>query len=149
MAKRGKGGGTYAHHIIAFDFAMWLSVEFRLTVYIEYTNGKQHKQNWDIKRILAANNFKIMTDAIQEAYNVPKAYHFSNEALMINEIVFGSREKENRDTATEEQLNDIASLEGDNATLIKLGMSYQERKIKLTEFYNSYKQKLIVSETEN
>jgi len=135
IAKRGKGGGTFAHNLIALDFAAWLSVEFKLKVYMEYTNGTQHKQDWNIQRIMAANNFKLMTRAISDAHEDPKPYHYSNEALMINEIAFGVREGSARDSATEEQLNDVSWLEGHNGAYIDLGMDYQERKAKLTEMF--------------
>ncbi len=135
IAKRGKGGGTFAHNLIALDFAAWLSVEFKLKVYMEYTNGTQHKQDWNIQRIMAANNFKLMTRAISDAHEDPKPYHYSNEALMINEIAFGVREGSARDTATEEQLNDVSWLEWHNGAYIGLGMDYQERKAKLTEMF--------------
>lgn len=135
IGKRGKGGGTYAHHLIALDFAAWLSVEFKLKIYLAYTNGTQKKQDWNIKRILAANNYRLMCDAIKGDHEPAKPYHFSNEALMLNEIVFHSREATARDGASEELLDDIAELEADNSTMIKLGMDYQARKAKLTELY--------------
>jgi hypothetical protein len=137
IARKGKGGGTWAHHLIAFEFAMWLSPEFKLKVYCDYIDGKQHKQDWNIKRILASNNYKMMTDAITNAHQEPKHYHYSNEALMINEIVFGVRESSSRNNATEYQLDIIASFEQHNATLILLGWSYQQRKEKLTEMFNN------------
>lgn len=135
MAKRGKGGGTYAHNIIAMDFAMWLSVEFRVKVYVEYMNGTQRKENWNIQRIMAANNYRLMTRSITDAHEKPMPYHYSNEALMLNEIVFGVREGNVRDTASEKQLDDIAWLEGRNGAYIDLGMDYQTRKERLFEMY--------------
>jgi len=139
ITRRGKGGGTFAHNIIAMDFAMWLSVEFRLKVYIEYTNGTQRKENWNIQRIMAANNYRLMTRAIEHAHEEPKPYHYTNEALMLNEIAFGVRECNVRETATEQQLDDIAWLEGRNGAYIDLGMTYQERKKRLSEMFASYK----------
>jgi hypothetical protein len=135
ITKRGKGGGTYAHHLIAFDFAMWLSPEFKLKVYTEYINGTQHKKDWNIKRIHAAFNYKIMTESIKNDHDKPMHFHFSNEALMINEIVFGVREGNIRDTASEEKLDQIACLEGANSTLIDIGLEYAERKEKLKEIF--------------
>jgi len=134
-SRRGYKGGTYAHHLIALDFAAWLSVEFKLKIYLAYIDGTQHKQDWNIKRILAANNYRLMCDAIKGDHEPAKPYHFSNEALMLNEIVFHSREATARDGASEELLDDIAELEADNSTMIKLGMDYQARKAKLTELY--------------
>jgi hypothetical protein len=144
ISKRGRNGGTWAHPMIAFEFATWLSPEFKLKVYREYIEGRQHKQDWNIKRILAANNYKMMTDAIKNDHEKPMPYHYSNEALMLNEIVFGVRDKELRDTATEDQLDAIAKLEQHNATMIILDMDYQKRKEKLKEIHNKlYKPKQI------
>ena len=129
--KRGKYGGTFAHNIIALDFAAWLSVEFKVKVYTEYMNGTQRKENWNIQRIMAANNYRLMTRSITDAHEKPMPYHYSNEALMLNEIVFGIRDGNVRDTATEKQLDDIAWLEGRNGAYIDLEMDYQTRKERL------------------
>lgn len=133
--KRGKyDGGTYAHELIALEFAAWLSPEFKLKVLYEYQNGTQRKENWNIKRILAAHNYKLLSLAVYGAHEPAKQYHYSNEALMINEIVFGVRDKNVRDSATVGQLDAVAALEGHNATMIELGMSYQDRKEALIRF---------------
>lgn len=145
QTRRGKGGGTYAHHLIAMDFAAWLSVEFKLKIYMEYTNGTQHKQDWTIKRILAADNYKLMCRAIEDRHDPVQVYHFSNEALMLNEIVFGTREGDVRENATEQQLDDISWLESRNGAYIELGMDYQTRKKTLIEMYAKKNTKLIES----
>lgn len=124
-------GGTYAHELIAFEFATWLSPEFKLKVFLDYQNGTQRKENWNIKRILASFNYKLMSKAVELDHEDPKHYHYSNEAKMINKIVFGKHEKDIRDTATEKELDLIAKLEGHNATLIGIGLGYQDRKVKL------------------
>lgn len=146
IAKKGKGGGTYAHHLIALDFATWLSVEFKLKIYMEYTAGTQHKQDWTMKRILAADNYKLMCRAIEDKHDPVQVYHFSNEALMLNEIVFGVRDGNVRDTATEQQLDDISWLESRNGAYIELGMDYKTRKRTLTEMYAKKTTKLLSKE---
>lgn len=129
---RGKyNGGTYADELVALEFASWLSPEFKVTIYRAYQNGTQNKENWNIKRILASFNYKLMSKAVELDHEEPKHYHYSNEARMINKIVFGKHEKDIRDTATERELDLIAKLEGHNATLIGIGLDYQDRKIKL------------------
>lgn len=128
IARRGKSGGTWAHHLIAFEFAMWLSPEFKIKVYQEYINGTQNKKDWNIKRIMAANNYKIMCEAIHNDHEKPCQHHYTNEALMINEIVFGVRESAVRDSASEEILDVISLLESYNAGFIEAGMDYQTRK---------------------
>lgn len=133
-AKRGKyDGGTYAHELLALEFATWLSPEFKLHVLMEFQNGTQRRENWNIKRILASHNYKIMSKAVEEDHDPAKHYHYSNEANMINRIIFGETRKGIRDEdwVTVEQMDSIVKLEGHNTTLIELGMDYHERKEKL------------------
>ena len=133
-------GGTYAHELIAFEFATWLSPEFKLQVFLEYQNGTQRKEDWNIKRILASHNYKIMTKAIEQDHENPQNYHYSNEAIMINKIVFGKHEKGIRDSASEYDLDRIANLESHNSTMIYLGMNFKTRKENLANI--SYKETL-------
>lgn len=135
ITKRGKGGGTFAHHLIAMDFATWLSVEFKLKIYMAYISGTQTKKDWNIIRELAAFNYKMLSVSVFNAHEEPKPYHFSNEALMINEIVLGTRAKTNRDELTDSQLKMITDLEAKNAAYIDIGMSFQERKEMLVKIY--------------
>lgn len=63
ISKSGKYyGGTYAHELLALDFATWLSPEFKLKIYQEYQKGTQRKKDWNIKRILVENNFKLLNE---------------------------------------------------------------------------------------
>jgi hypothetical protein len=136
LAKRGRHkSGTYAHEVVAMDFAAWLSVEFRIALYRSYIDGTQRKNDWNIKRILAANNYKLMCEAIKDAHEPAKGYHYSNEARMLNVIVFGVSEPGIRDGATEAQLDALAWLEGRNGAMIDLGMEYDTRKEKLYLMY--------------
>lgn len=137
IAKRGKGGGTWAHHMVAFEFATWLSPEFKYTVYKAYIEGKQGKQNWNIKRIMAANNYKLMCKAIEGSHDPAKHYHYSNEARMLNNIVFGEHEGNPRDNASESQLDAISWLESRNGAYIEAGMEYQARKELLIKLYTT------------
>jgi hypothetical protein len=68
-SKAGRYGGTYAHKDIAFEFAAWISVEFKLYLIKEFQRLKETEQKqlgWDIKRNLAKINYRIHTDAIKE-----------------------------------------------------------------------------------
>lgn len=132
--KRGRyDGGTYAHELIAFEFATWLSPEFKLEVFLRYQDGRQNIKDWNITRILSAFNYKLMSNAVENAHDPAKFYHYSNEAIMINKIVFGHHDKELRDNATVGQLEQIATLESHNATMIEIGMNFQDRKVKLNQ----------------
>lgn len=125
--KRGKGGGTWAHDLVAFEFAMWLSPEFKLRVYLEYINGTQHKKNWNMQRQLAAFNHRIMTDAIKAKEEDAESSEYAKENMLINRAVFGIHRTGIRDLATEEELDLVAKLEGENGALIAYGLSFEKR----------------------
>ena len=150
ISKSGRnGGGTYAHKDIAFEFASWLSPEFKLYIIKDYQRLKEdesHKNalDWNVRRILTKANYRIHTDAIK--YNLlpdnlstkEQAFVYSDEADLLNVALFGQTasqwRSENkdakgniRDNATIEQLLVLSNLENINATLIQQGVPSQER----------------------
>lgn len=154
ISKSGRyGGGTYAHKDIAFEFASWLSPEFKLYIIKDYQRLKEDEGHrlaldWNVKRILAKANYRIHTDAIktnlipQELPRVQQGYVYADEADVLNVALFGKTAKqwkrENpdakgnmRDGATIEQLLVLSNLENINALLIEQGMPQQERLKKL------------------
>lgn len=154
ISKSGRyGGGTYAHKDIAFEFASWLSPEFKLYIIKDYQRLKEDEGHrlaldWNVKRILAKANYRIHTDAIktnlipQELPRVQQGYVYADEADVLNVALFGKTAKqwkrENpdakgnmRDGATIEQLLVLSNLENINALLIEQGMPQQERLEKL------------------
>ena len=103
-----KGGkysiGTYAHPDLAFEFASWLNVEFKLYLIKEFERLKrnesyQNKVEWSVRRELAKTNYKIHTDSIKENI-IPsltekqKQYVYANEADILNVALFGKTAKE-------------------------------------------------------
>lgn len=138
IGKKGRyKSGTYAHKWVALHFAMWLSPEFNLKVIRAYEDGTQYKQDWNIKRILSAQGYRLMSEAVKGAHDPAKHYHFSNEARMLNSIAFGEHSSFDRDAATEDELDALAWLESHNAALIDIGMSYEDRKVKLHEAFQA------------
>ena len=154
ISKSGRyGGGTYAHKDIAFDFASWLSPEFKLYIIKDYQRLKEDEGHrlaldWNVKRILAKANYRIHTDAIKmnlippELPRVQQGYVYADEADVLNVALFGKTAKqwkqENpgvkgnmRDFASIEQLLVLANLENINALLIEQGVPQQERLEKL------------------
>jgi hypothetical protein len=151
-SKRGRyGGGTFAHKDIAFEFASWLSVEFKLYLIKEFQRLKDEDQKqlgWDIKRNLAAINYRIHTDAVK-AHLVPKVitpaqagHVYASEADILNVALFGNtaaawrkanRDKDGnmRDYATAAQLVCLSNLENLNALFIRDGLGQAERLGKL------------------
>ena len=149
----GRYGGTYAQKDIAFEFASWLSPEFKFYLIREYQRLKEEEQKvlgWSAKRELAKINYHIHTDAIK-ANLVPEEvdqYHrsliYANEADVLNVALFGMTAKEWRDAhpddkgnirdyATINQLICLSNMENLNAVFINEGMPQQERLHKLNQ----------------
>ena len=71
VSKAGSGGGTFAHRDIAFEFASWISAEFKLYLIVEFQKLKDEENSrlrleWNLQRTLAKINYRIHTDAIKE-----------------------------------------------------------------------------------
>ncbi len=152
-SKPGRGGGTFAHTDIAFEFASWLSPEFKLYVIKDYQRLKVDEARrleigWDTKRELSKINYRIHTDAIKEFLITPeltnqeKSYKYATEADVLNMALFGKTAKQwreetghkklnMRDFASVEQLIVLVNLESLNADLIRQGISVEERLQKL------------------
>lgn len=145
----GRGGGTYAHRDIAFEFASWVSAEFKLYLIKEFQRLKEDEavrleSGWDIKRSLARINYRIHTDAIKETIiprsitPVQSSLIYASEADLLNVALFGMTAKEwrdkktdqsgsIRDEATVEQLVVLSNLESLNAAFIRQGFAQPER----------------------
>ena len=127
-SKRGKFGGTWMHPYLFMDFAMWLSVDFKLTcIKWMYDNLIKFRNE-------AGDTFKEMNHAIYELKPSSPPWVYSNEAKMINKVVFGSPDSDQRNTATEDQLDKLKQLQKANGKLIEEGFDYHERYDKLREF---------------
>lgn len=155
ISKSGRYGGTYAHRDIAFEFASWISPEFKLYLIIEFQRLKDDenqrlKLEWNLQRTLAKVNYRIHTDAIKEKM-IPEHitqeqanYIYASEADVLNVALFGMTAKEWRDRypdltgnirdhAPLEQLVVLSNLESINALLIRQELSQFERITKLNE----------------
>lgn len=146
-SKAGRYGGTYAHKDIAFEFASWVSVEFKLYLIKEFQRLKETERlqlGWDIRRNLTKINYRIHTDAIK-AYLIPQqltpqqtSLIYASEADFLNMALFGKTaaqwRDENpgnkgniRDEANAAQLVCLANLETLNAHFIHQGLAQAER----------------------
>lgn len=96
--------GTFAHPDIAFEFASWISPEFKLYLIPEFKKLKkneayQNKIEWSVRRMLASTNYRINTDSIKENI-VPiltekqKKFIYANETDVLNVALFGMTAKE-------------------------------------------------------
>jgi len=151
----GRYGGTFAHRDIAFEFATWLSPEFKLYLIKEFQRLKTEENKklefgWDTKRLLTKINYRIHTDAIQnnlipkEISKIQANVIFANEADVLNKALFNMTAKEWRDKNPKlkgnirdysdvTQLVCLANLESFNAEFIRQKISQTERLLKLNE----------------
>jgi hypothetical protein len=146
VGKTGRYGGTYAHKHIAFEFAMWLSPEFKLWVIEEFDRLSSMKHNWDFHRYLAKQGYKIQTAAIKEhLQDNSKTNFYAEEADVLNLVVFGRTAKGTnlREKATTEQLQLIGELEVKNGNLIEAEVPRMKRYEVLLAHANKYNTKLL------
>jgi hypothetical protein len=153
ISKPGRYGGTFAHKDIAFEFAAWVSVEFKLYLIKEFQRLKDDENSrlslaWNLNRTLSKLNYRIHTDAIK-AHLIPAAITpeqaritYANEADVLNVAMFGQTAKawrdahpkaagNMRDEAGIEQLLVLANLESLNAEFIRMGLTQGDRLQKL------------------
>jgi hypothetical protein len=147
FSKSGRYGGTYAHKDIAFEFASWISAEFKLYLIKEFQRLKEEELKqlgWDIRRNLAKINYRVHTDAIKENLIPPELTPgqvnlvYATEADVLNMALFGMTAKEWRDShpgdkgnirdyANVSQLVCLSNLENLNALFISDGLAQTER----------------------
>ena len=156
ISKSGNNGGTFAHSDIAFEFASWLSPEFKLYLIQEFERLKkneayQYKIEWHANRVLSKVNYLVHTDAVKTNI-VPilteeqKRYAYAEEADVLNVALFGMTAKQwrtqNPELAEKGNIRDftdllhlviLSNLENTNAELINEGVPQSERLIKLNE----------------
>ena len=151
----GRYGGTYAHKDIAFEFASWVSVEFKLYLIKEFQRLKEDENRrlsltWNLNCTLSKLNYRIHTDAIREHLIPPEitlaqaAMTCASEADLLNMALFGQTAKgwrdanpkldgNMRDHATVEQLLVLANIEGMNAEFIHMNLSQGDRLKRLNQ----------------
>lgn len=153
ISKSGRYGGTYAHKDIAFEFAAWLNPSFKLYLIKEFQRlkeieGDANHLQWNLRRMIAAANYRIHTDAVKEKLipweDTPQkgeTFIYAEEADLINLALFGitakqwkeqspkeAEEFQNlRDVADTHQLIVLSNLESLNAVLIRNNVKKQKR----------------------
>ena len=154
-SKSGRYGGTFAHRDIAFEFASWISSEFKLYLIKEFQRLKDDENRrlslaWNLNRTLSKLNYRIHTDAVKAHLIPPEvtpaqaAITYANEADLLNVALFGQTARHWRDAnptlegnireyATIEQLLVLANLEGMNAEFIHMGLPQPERLKRLNQ----------------
>ena len=148
FSKSGRYGGTFAHIDIAFEFATWLNPVFKMFLITEFKRLKSEEyktlnKEFDESRFLTKVNYTLQTKAIEEnilpRLNKPeKPFAYSNEADLLNQVVFGMSAKEwrennpdlkgnIRDHASILELNILNNLQARNSELIDNGVESELR----------------------
>lgn len=149
VSKSGRYGGTFAHSDIAFEFASWISAEFKLYIIKDYKRLKNDESsrlslNWNLNREISKLDYRIHTDAFKENLIPPEltsyqiSITYASEADVLNVALFGVSAKQwregnadksgnIRDYATLNQLLVLANMESYNAILIEQGKPQSER----------------------
>ncbi len=156
ISKSGNNGGTFAHADIAFEFASWLSPEFKLYLIQEFERLKKkeaykYQVEWQANRILSKINYLMQTNAIKtnivpELTEEQKRYVYAEEADVLNVALFGITAKQwrikNPKLAAKGNIRDytdllhlviLNNLENINAELINAGVIQSERLISLNQ----------------
>lgn len=153
QSKAGRYGGTFAHKDIAFEFASWVSVEFKLYLIKDFQRLKDDENerlslSWNLNRTLSKINYRIHTDAIKDQLipaqvsKAQAAMTYATEADLLNVALFGQTAKQWRDANPElngnirdhasiEQLLVLANIESMNAEFIHMKLTASERLMKL------------------
>lgn len=131
VSKSGRYGGTYAHTDIAFEFASWISPEFKLYIIKDYQRLKKDEANrlaigWDVKRELSKINYRIHTYA-SEADILNMALFGKTAAQWRSEKGVKGKTPNIRDFASAEELVVLINLEDTNADLIRQDVPKIER----------------------
>lgn len=153
VAKAGRYGGTFAHKDIAFEFASWVSPQFKLYLLKEFQRLKEHEQQqlgWSAQRELSKINYHIHTQAIKQNLIPKELTHeqtsiiYASEADVLNVALFGITAKQwrelnptlkgnIRDFATINELICLSNMENLNAVFINEGLPQGERLVKLNQ----------------
>ena len=153
ISKAGRYGGTYAHKDIAFEFASWVSPQFKLYLIQEFDRLKAEEQKqigWTAKRELSKINYRIHTDAIKQ-HLIPEkvtasqaSVIYAEEADVLNVAMFGMTAKQwherhpdlkgnIRDYTSINELICLSNMENLNAVFIDQGIPQSERLMKLNK----------------
>lgn len=169
LSKPGRYGGTFAHKDFAFEFASWVSVEFKLYLIKEFQRLKDDENRrlslaWNLNRTLSKLNYRIHTDAVKSHLIPPEvtpeqaAITYASEADVLNVALFGQTAREwrdanprldgnQRDHATIEQLLVLANIEGMNAEFIHMALPQGDRLVRLNHIAIRQMQILAASAT--
>lgn len=126
------GGGTWLHPKLAVPFARWLDPKFAIWCDTQIDGLIRNKDDWRKLRHISTSTSKVMDQTLQEVRRAAgkdtQSHHHVNEHRLINSLLTGEYEDLNRNTLPISQLDFLAHFEIRNTTMIRAGLSYEERK---------------------
>lgn len=134
--------------IVTMGFTGKKAMQFKEMYIKRFNQMEQFIQSLENAKL----EFPEFTNAIMNAHEEPKNYHFSNEINMINKIVLGLnakqyKEQNNIDKSvnsirpylTQEQIKAIETLQKFDIGLVAMEPDYQKRKEMLGNYYSKIK----------
>jgi len=124
---------VWMHPYLFIDFAMWLNPKFKLSV-IKFVYDQLIQQ-----RTSAGDNYKTLSSSLVKL----KGYSFQEVAKAMQWIVYNKTGKELRQTATQEQLQEINDIQTKLAFAIDMNfiITYEQLLIEMRKMYNKKYQK--------
>ena len=122
---------------------MGYSGEKAMSFKVEYIKRFDDMEEYIKKYILSRDDFLPFTQAIQDAHDEPRSYHYSNEYDMINRIVLGCSAKQYKELhglgdvpsirpfLSSSQFKAIRKLQLEDIRLLYKGVEYDDRKSRL------------------
>lgn len=150
----GKGQGSYGVELVAIRYAAWLDPAFEVQVYETFQalrRGEIEMARGAAMRERARLESRFLTDAVKysrlDQGKTVSHYHFSNEYDLVNRVVLGCSSKQYRerhgipkgvpirDHLTPGEIETIAHLQHVDTGLIEAGLSFEQRKQRLSRIY--------------